>query len=154
MNKERILALADALAAASDESFGMELWWSGALVRDEMTIAAVVAQHSEKDPPPCGTAACIAGWATFLAPRSEWYTFDSRNGSLVDWSATAQHWLGLEHHIADSLFTMESSDYCLHEATREDAVKVLYNLSKTGMVNWDVVIEQRLMPSDDEMSQI
>lgn len=114
--KTNLRKVRDLIASLSDEQFDM-----GAYAEEE----------------PCGTVACIAGWACIVAGVGNIH-------SLVgdDIHERAQRHLGLTTQAATNLFTPfpgYSADYqfaWLQTPDRKQAVRVLDHLLETGEVDW------------------
>ena len=118
MNKERILEIADLIEAGHE-----------GMVFDMTTFG---------DEHPCGTAACIAGWAVVRfgenggAPNVAWQIEgpDVFSGALSV--------LGLSFPEAQRLFTPNErrDGVDMWEVTASHAVRTLRHLAKTGKVDW------------------
>jgi hypothetical protein len=119
MNVENILRLADAIEKRSIAGLGFNMMnWIDTTLPD-------VAGH------PCGTAACIAGWAYIL-----------NTGRMQEHSdeplwVTAQKLLGLDVEDADNLFEPGNPDTWA-DITDQQAVRTLRHLAATGEVNWNL----------------
>lgn len=75
MNKTRMLELADALEAAKPRQFDMRVFVAKYEVDKAGRRRSIRGVHSDEILPtlkemPCGTSACIAGWAVHLHPRA------------------------------------------------------------------------------------
>ena len=143
MNTERISQLADDLdkvQAVNPHEFNMSNWGYGMLVNlepfDHMGDLVVSTDDRIEQ---CGTAGCIAGWATLL--YGEMYHSNTP-------SEFAQGYLGLNDDNAHDLFMPNE-----HEEDMDDdynagrviyaqinagmAAKVLRHLATTGDVDWN-----------------
>ena len=113
MNVERILQLADIIEvqphapAEADAGFNM-------------------ARYTH----PCGTPACIAGWA--LAMKGE-----PIPGSQIKVFFDAMEWMGLTIEAADDLFVPGTLD-TRENYTPSQAAKTLRHLAHTGEVKWEL----------------
>lgn len=113
MNVERINALADMIevmphtTVSAEEGFSMANW-----------------SHD------CGTPACIAGWAAYLAKGP---------GVLINHSCydVAADFLDINVCLADELFEPRLGDVDLwDEIEPKHAAEVLRHLAQTGNVDW------------------
>jgi len=112
MNKERILAVADAIEKSSVPELGFSM------------------RSFRSD---CGTAACIAGWAFVLFAKNGENRF-RRGVSPYDIEVEGQVVLGLKDVEAGRLFY--ASGVGVHYATRGQAIAALRHLAATGVVDW------------------
>lgn len=124
MNKENVLAVADAIEKHSipDLGFNMGDW-----------VAHASDEAPDRSGHSCGTVACIAGWAQRLrtgVPLSA--------DSVVWWEPEAE-WLGLGGDASDTLFMGDDeTNKRLADVTPAEAVRVLRHLAETGEVDWSV----------------
>jgi hypothetical protein len=118
MNKERILAVADAIENESVPGLQFDM---------------TVYRNS------CGTAGCIAGWAFVMFAddgRRRWDEWGNYpRGEIFN---TAKEVLGLCSGEAWQLFLPEDPVGENYDATAEEAVTVLRQLAETGVVDWSV----------------
>lgn len=120
MNTENILKLADIIAAQPWACYNDENpdfvhgYYQGCFY------------HS------CGTAACIAGFATAVS-RGD-VSAKISNLSTSDVKHIAQAFLGLDRERASQLFYHGPND-----ASPELAAAVLRNLAATGEVDWEIL---------------
>lgn len=112
MNVERIRELADVIEkqphapSFGREGFCMDTW-----------------QH------PCGTPACIGGWAAFASGKSLIH-------GLI-WNDAQDH-LGLSDDQSGDLFYPNNYEGEWSDITPAHAAAVLRNLAETGQVDWSV----------------
>jgi hypothetical protein len=138
MNQPRILYLAhvleNGLAAKIGLGFNMADFWEP---------HAHDRHLSDKTGHNCGTVACIAGHAVFLAGKA---TVGKLRGELGVPDEAAK-WLGLDAGVfkeANQLFygwnQTGTGIYSvkMEKVTPADAAKVLRNLVETGEVNWSI----------------
>ena len=117
MNKERLLKLADAIESADQSensrfAFDMECFY---VERD-------VTDH------PCGTAACIQGWAQHIDPDSEsWSDFYDSSTCFANW-ACIENWQADEICTPDRFYLMK----------QHHAVEMLRRFVRIGEVVWDI----------------
>lgn len=118
MNKENILAVADAIEGHKIPGLGFNM------------EALVEIGWPDRSGENCTTVACIAGWAVCVRHNlpADPYSF----GVLDD----AREWLGLSWSKASSLFSPVGFDY--FATTPAQAVRVLRHLAETGDVDWSV----------------
>jgi len=102
---------------------------------------------------PCGTAACIGGWAEVLFDREGFegpkdFEERLRQVSRVDrglnppeWMGQADDLLGLTYRESQYLFYTERSSQGLKDVTAEMAANVLRDAVRTGDFQW---------PADDK----
>lgn len=118
MNTERILQVADAIAA-QPRKFAISRfylkWWGGPSI-----------------PPKCSTAACVAGWTVWVA-GVEQLTDKNVNGE-------ARRYLEIGIKQADELFFpigyTRGRDNLGEPYTAARAVAVLRHFAKSGVVDW------------------
>ena len=123
MNKERILKVADAIENHHFKTLGFNM---------ESFIAEHSSDRSEHD---CGTTACIAGWVHALQKGIKKTLMCKLADDIGEY---AQKYLGLNDHQADRLFYEVNSNI-----TDKEAVKVLRHLAETGVVDWQIVYDER-----------
>lgn len=153
MNTERLLKLADLLDAHAELEeetqvelgFNMGVWGAKG--------------HVDKGGHPCGTAACIAGWAAaYFGYTGRAEKLDARRaGGLGDHFAFGAVQgmapvLGLSNEQASRLFVpdqvrLEGGDHVLSvneflSITPSEAAVTLRNLAETGEVDWSHVRER------------
>lgn len=115
MNKEKLLKLADAIEGAdqsrnSEFAFDMECFYS----------------HRRQTSHPCGTAACIQGWAEHTDPDDDaWQSFDLVEGFQI--------WAGIDDRQAAYICMPGDT----HLIKQEHAVAMLRHFVETGEVVWD-----------------
>lgn len=114
MNVERINALADLIET---------LPHVGILEKEGFNMANY--QH------PCGTPACIAGFA--IATYGTGDHFFSN-----DPSALAADLLNIEMYVACDLFHVYSSNKVMSQITPSEAAATLRHLATTGEVDWSI----------------
>jgi hypothetical protein len=139
MNRENILAVADAIEKHSIPDLGFNM-------------AALIDQTSENYPDVsghnCGTVACIAGWATFIAKgmipgEQQW------SASVL---APGRLFLDITQEQASRLFSPageydDEAKYAIYAGiTPSQAVSVLRHLAETGEVDWN----RALSPTEGE----
>lgn len=127
MNRENILAVADAIEQHSIPELGFNMY-------DYVCDAEVLDRRglSDMSGSGCGTTACIAGWAKAIALGR---TPQNYFGVHED----AQHWLGLSLEQADTLFYgLGRGIISLPDISSAHAVSVLRHLAETGEVDWSV----------------
>ena len=120
MNRENILAVADAIEKHSIPDLGFNMAGFHAEGWEDLS------QHN------CGTTACIGGYATILLNGGgEYRTIP--DGKIADW-------LGVPIETAEALFYATGVDYgpqWFEKVTPSQAVSVLRHLAETGEVDWD-----------------
>lgn len=89
----------------------------------------------------CGSPACIAGWAAFMAIGKDSKEYkrlfvdpeyiNSADG-MNDLEMTAQDFLGIDRQLATDLFWGNTSP----DVTPKEAATTLRNLAETGKVSW------------------
>jgi hypothetical protein len=133
MNKDNILAVADAIEKHSIAGLGFNMNYC-------VSPADFMTDHTGQH---CGTVACIAGWSRAI-----------RQGSVPEVARTLPlfepepeiEWLGLSEDDAEELFypdryaTDEVLD--LGDVTTAQAVAVLRHLAETGEVDWSIASAQ------------
>lgn len=125
MNTENIIKVADAIEQHSIPDLGFNM---RALIDEADSIN--VPNHFEE---PCGTVACIAGWAYVLAGGS----VKTRDPVKV-WE-TATDWIGFETGgEARDLFAPHEHLGRFTRLTPTQAVAVLRHLAATGEVDWSI----------------
>ena len=116
MNKERVLALADAI-----EQHTLPIGFN---MRD------FFAEHiPDMSGHGCGTTACIAGWAAMLSGRKD----DCTSGYAAE--SVATEWLEISERTAAHLFYGEGQAH-RERASARDAVRTLRRFAETGRVDW------------------
>ena len=127
MNVENILKLAALLESPQAEKhFSM---YDYIHVRDDLPIEVTKLQEVFKD---CGTEACIAGWAAFLAkPHEVIDKFDIRQ--------VAVEYLELDPYTSAHLFV---AGVAMSVTDPKDAALVIRNLIATGKVDWSLVVDE------------
>lgn len=133
MNKERILQLADALAASACPiiagkrlGFDMENFWNDSFGHDRTGQG-------------CGTVGCIAGWAAALFDPGACPS-GSVQGSIFLIGRKA---LGLDFKTAYCLFTPDDMQINYRAVTPAVAAQVLRTLVETGYVVWPDEVARR-----------
>ena len=129
MNIERLTQLRDFIAALPPERVAMNFFIAGLTENIGDDVEDHLALNGAKaalDSHPCGTVACIAGWATYL--------FDPN--STTPSVRNARQALGLTQEQADDLFTPDYWDVP-GQYTQADVVATLTRLIETGEVQWD-----------------
>ena len=120
MNKDNILAVADAIEKHSIAELGFNMsLYGGKTGPSDPDLSG----HN------CGTVACIAGWADKVLTGRD---------PDVHSSDYAQGLLGLSAEQAIDLFV--PSDWAKNTITPAHAVAVLRNLAETGEVDWSVSV--------------
>ena len=117
MNKERLLKLADAIESADQSensrfAFDMECFY---VERD-------VTDH------PCGTAACIQGWAQHTDPDNHSWLYS------LDTFTCFAIWAGIEKWQAEEI----CAPHRFYLMEQEHAVEMLRRFVRIGEVAWDV----------------
>ena len=142
MNRENILAVANAIETHSIPDLGFNMGWHIGSLADDPNNTAMVDRSGNG----CGTVACIAGYANVIA------TGEKNTSFLTDVEFdSAADWLGLDHYDADELFyakTITESRWedgeialaprSLSSIDATEAVAVLRHLADTGIVDWSV----------------
>lgn len=113
MNRERILALADLIEQ-----------------QPHTEIGAASGFNMEDFTHPCGTPACIAGWAAFMFDKE----FEPGK-TTMKYSEHAGMLLGLDYRKAADLFLL-TPGIGLEEITPAHAATTLRHLAETGDVEW------------------
>ena len=84
----------------------------------------------------CGTPACIAGWADFLANGDEWVASDTLESRSQNVEGRAMEWLGMSSSQRYELFWGGTKIADLAKVTPTHAAAVLRHLAATGDVDW------------------
>lgn len=124
MNKERILKLAAAIEAQANPELGFHM---GTFKNNASDLGI---EH------PCGTVACIAGWAAALyEPQifhdADWmdaYCFDGIAAEALDIPISTD---------GDELFYMRGASIHYEDVTPAIAAAVLRHYAETGVVDWN-----------------
>ena len=120
MNKEKILDLAEIIERNGNQIL------EGTLNKKQYS--------QDKYLHPCGTPACIAGWACWMNnPFDEWHEEVGKEGYKF-WK-TARRILGLSFYKARVLFDQDPFDGN-YFPTAADAAATLRHLAETGKVEW------------------
>lgn len=128
MNRENIKIVRDHIASLPPERFDMRFTFGDSGRVNERWYEHSVTAHELLHP--CGTAACIAGWALAVL------TPDSKKRLSSD---DAANLFGIDHHAGDTLFMPDGfSDPGRY--TQPQAVAVLDHLLATGKVDWSVAL--------------
>ena len=135
MNKERILALADAIEVS--ENYNQAHYFShcgvlGAIEHDEKTSTYT-----------CNTPGCVAGHAIALFATQEdldhLYFFQLGTSLRKGYGEIASSLLGLTLHESSVLFAPRAYDFCeamSFHPTAKEATATLRNFAKTGKIRW------------------
>lgn len=125
MNRERVLAVRDAIKAAPAHKFNMRNYFM-----DIKTLGNLTRREWPININDCQTAACIAGWTNIVrGANGQWI------GSFAESS-----WLGLQQDQADYLFHppgFRHETQFKKKFTKSRALAVLQRLADTGEVRWD-----------------
>ena len=127
MNKDNVLAVADAIEKHSIPKLGFNMCVFGA------KADSAFADRTDKSGHGCGTVACIAGTARTLRTGRIFLIRVSR----FRWSKEAD-WLGLDENDANELFFAAAANIDLEDIEPAQAVAVLRHLAETGKVDWSV----------------
>lgn len=120
MNKERILAVADAITSEEGRKhFNMEHW----LRHNNRSYGALPSNTALTS---CGTTACIAGWVVHLFGKPG-----------DDLTTEAESLLDLSRAQAANLF-IPTINKAYEDITPDEAAIVLRHLAATGEVDWGI----------------
>lgn len=165
MNKERMLQLADYIENLPEHKFEMQYWLSQK-VRKENYLGEeywkidytprIDSVNSDKflEPLDCGTACCIAGWATSIESNFKPIAI-MQDGKTIE--TRAREWLDLSIEQANNLFLinidtvwtyyLEKCDFdliehedCFTNITNKDAALVIRDVAN-GVINIDEKID-------------
>ena len=117
MNKKKLLKLANAIENA-DQSKDSQFAFDMKVFYDR--------KHATKHP--CGTAACIQGWAQYIDPDHE--AWDSSLASGVRFAI----WAGIEKWQAEIICVPD----VILLVKQHHAVEMLRNFVETGEVVWSI----------------
>jgi hypothetical protein len=137
MNKERVLAVADAIEAlvvngnpVPGLGFNMSGWVA------DPGEEACAEDHSRHM---CSTTACIAGWTVALFDKvsaAEMHSMVGDHVALVGIESRATELLGLSVGQAHALFYAEGSGKLLEDVTPEEAIATLRDLAESEHIQW------------------
>lgn len=130
MNLVNLDRLIVALEKADPEQIDMETYWSVC----ELTESEISELPHTNGSPPCGTSACIAGWATFLVaadPKEEIIYHKDK----IDFKVTARRFLGLTPLQAEGLF-FDCPPWANH---KEEILATLRRVRAAGKVTLDLL---------------
>jgi len=129
MNRENILAVADAIEAAARPEAKPEIGFN---------MARYFAFLPDQTGHGCRTTACIAGWALLVRDGATRATVLDAGTVQTE----ARDWLGFsdeDDFAAQSLFGVGNGDEANGAITPAHAVAVLRHLAETGGVDWSVL---------------
>jgi hypothetical protein len=94
------------------------------------------------NPPACGTASCIGGWAVAIKLKESGEVVDYLSDEIENKFTfeAAGEWLGLNGTDSTSLFL--GGHLNLDTITRAETIEVLEHLVATGVVDWSIVREE------------
>lgn len=85
---------------------------------------------------PCGTCACIGGFAYMLSANKTFHMFGATREALDEVITKAAAYLGLDADTADILFHPDADGRSWGTLTSEEAIETLEKLKLTGAVDW------------------
>lgn len=127
MNKEKILAVADAIERHAIDDLGFNM----------TTYLADDSLYEDTSGHNCGTVGCIAGWANAL----EYGVKGMLEFAHPDFFLKGAMILDLDQRTATLLFTPSPLRFDNIKAT--EAVRVMRRLVETGEVDWSEVVERQ-----------
>lgn len=157
LNEKNLDKLIDHLQAMPKKAFNLARWYDAngsgpiAAARDKASPAcnpraarSLIRKQREADGThPCGTSACIAGYAVILQRAERGATA----GTFHGWKDMGAEWLGLSEPQAYALFTPQPFSNAVgpdrlmrgrEGVTLGEAIRVLKHLRETGLVDWRV----------------
>ena len=136
MNKERILELADTIEAEDSLIFNMAEYL-GHSPEGGPGFDPYVGSHSHS----CQTSACIAGyiWQLKLSTEEQLAAVESSKLKIssTEYFLAGMAYLDITYEEARRLFTPAGFSY-LQTIPRDQAVRTLRNLAKTGEIDWRI----------------
>ena len=126
MNKENVLAVADAIERHSIPDLGFN-----------MSCFVGEVEPGFRDDhfgSTCGTVACIAGWTRCVRTMK---ALELPRGDF-NWALEAD-WLGLDGATSELFWGDDFVNRHLEEVTPSQAVHVLRHLAETGEVDWSII---------------
>ena len=165
MNKERMLQLADYIEKLPEHKFEMQYWISQKIQKEnsygedywKIDYAPTMNSDLTKgllEPLDCGTACCIAGWATAIESNFKPIAIIQDGKTIED---RAREWLDLSHEQGLNLFLinidtvwtyyLQKCDFdliededCFTNITNKDAALVIRDVAN-GVINIDEKID-------------
>jgi len=161
MNKERMLQLADYIENLPEHKFEMQYWISQKILKEtsygedywKIDYAPTMNSDLTKgllEPLDCGTACCIAGWATAIESNFKPIAI-IQDGKTID--DRAKEWLDLSYEQAQNLFLLNTDSVwtyyiekcnfgliededCFTNITNKDAALVIRDVAN-GVIDID-----------------
>lgn len=165
MNKERMLQLADYIENLPEHKFEMQYWLSQKVQKQNYLgeeywkidyTPRIDSVNSDKflEPLDCGTACCIAGWATSIESNFKPIAI-MQDGKTIE--TRAREWLDLSIEQANNLFLinidtvwtyymekckfyLSEDEDCFTDITNKDAALVIRDVAN-GVINIDEKID-------------
>jgi hypothetical protein len=162
MNKERMLQLADFIEKLPEHKLEMNYWISQKVKREnylgeeywKTDYAPLNDSKSLVEPLSCGTACCIAGWATAIENNFKPIAIMQDEKSI---ETRGKEWLDLSYEQAQNLFLINidtvwtyyiekcsfyinEDEDCFTEITNKDAALVIRDVAN-GVIDIDKKIE-------------
>ena len=111
MNKERMLQLADYIEKLPEHKFEMQYWISQKVKKEnyigeeywKTEYAPLFDSEKLLEPLDCGTACCIAGWATAIENNFKPIAIMQDRKTI---ETRGKEWLGLSYSQSQNLFLM------------------------------------------------
>jgi hypothetical protein len=161
MNKERMLQLADYIEKLPEHKFEMQYWISQKVQKensygedywkiDYAPRMDSVSGDKLLEPLDCGTACCIAGWATAIESNFKPIAIIQDGKTIED---RAREWLDLSHEQGQNLFlinidtvwafytekcnfSVSEDEDCITDITNKDAALVIRDIAN-GVIDID-----------------
>jgi hypothetical protein len=131
MNRQNTEILIETLLSNRDR-FYMGDWFSQAPPGQPRNTTSLYSLERFDLEHGCGTAACMAGWAAFLAARAQNVPLhelvDHQSGRQYGTILQAAAWLGMDIDKAHSLFVADWANKRMSEVTADEAVARLREL--------------------------
>lgn len=161
MNKERMLQLADYIEKLPEHKFEMQYWISQKIQKEnsygedywKIDYAPTMNSDLTKgllEPLDCGTACCIAGWATAIESNFKPIAIIQDGKTIED---RAREWLDLSYEQSQNLFLINidtvwsfytekcnlgvnEHEDCIDDITNKDAALVIRDIAN-GVIDID-----------------
>jgi hypothetical protein len=162
MNKERMLQLADFIEKLPEHKFEMQYWISQKIQKEnylgdeywKTDYAPLGDSIRLIEPLDCGTACCIAGWATAIennfkpiAIMQDGKSIETRGREWLDLSIEQANNLFLinidtvwTYYIEKCNFSLSEDEDCISDITNKDAALVIRDVAN-GVINIDKKID-------------
>jgi hypothetical protein len=162
MNKERMLQLADYIEKLPEHKFEMQYWISQKVKKEnyigdeywKMDYAPTISSEELLEPLDCGTACCIAGWATSIennfkpiAIMQDGKSIETRGREWLDLSIEQANNLFLinidtvwTYYMSKCDFSVSEDEDCITDITNKDAALVIRDIAN-GVIDIDKKID-------------